>query len=931
MISTVNPEARYVWTDGDGQGRDLYACFRLTFELASPVTTAELSLFADTAYQLFVNGQFVEFGPVRFDPRFPMFDTVNLAPYLHAGRNVLAVSVNAIQHKTYKTIANQAGFIAWGEARSASGAVVSLATPGAWRCIPDAAHARYAAKFSFALNAAELFDQAGEQPGWRNVDFDDALWPIAVPLANPSAWGRLEPRSIPFMSKDAIPFENLRHIRPLVLAEDRYSFSVPVPAFAEDDANAFSRQVAFTTWIYSPVAQEVLAGVFWGEYWLNGLPITGGVACADRGQRSTQRWHLRSGWNHFFGVVTAYYDVIEQYFALPRGKGLLVSADKNPAGTHVFKHTRILTAAEHATQFTPKTVPFAPDDAVPELGGWVTVDASECAQSASREMAWDQYGEPVEKLALESLDGHVFRAADYPDGFSVLLDAGQTRLVLPRLVLDGVAGATVDLGYTEHLLGDGAHVRVAHHHPCADRLLCSRDVLDWTPMHPRGFRYLMLTVRNMKHDVTLKTLLLRSAMYPVQARGRFACSDPLLTAVWEMGRRTQAVNMEDAYVDCVCRERGMYGRDTIIQYHVNLAAFGDQALMGRCMQLYGQSPDASGKFRAVYPNTGTYTIADFAMNMVEGYWNYYEQSGDLDRIRQDWAAIRENLRWFHELADEREDLLLDADWPTKRGVAAMYGGYHGDLSAKGYMTVTGPNCLFSVTYLMALQAASRLAKVLGKRTEKRNLDQRIAKLTVSIRTAFWDEGRGCYADDLPHTTVSAHASLLAVCAGVPLRDQLPRIRNHVAAELRSIFRNGYDPSGQSIISPNFAFYLFDGLYRLGLYDTAEGVMRQGWGWMLAQGLKTCAEYFSLDASHCHAWSASPTYYLSRNVLGVHFPEAPNLDVVEIRVKAHGIVWAEGAYPHPRGSIAVKWRLQDGRRVIDVEAPPGVTVSIKERV
>ena len=60
-------------------------------------------------------------------------------------------------------------------------------------------------------------------------------------------------------------------------------------------------------------------------------------------------------------------------------------------------------------------------------------------------------------------------------------------------------------------------------------------------------------------------------------------------------------------------------------------------------------------------------------------------------------------------------------------------------------------------------------------------------------------------------------------------------------------------------------------------------MKQEWGWMLANGLKTCAEFFSLDYSLCHAWSANPTWYLSKNIPSLHFPKTPDMNEVEIRV------------------------------------------------
>ena len=928
MTESMKP--KYVWYDQLGEGRNLHACFRRVLELNGPVTSAKLKVFADSTYQLFVNGQFVEFGPVRFDPRYPTYDSHDLRKHLRPGRNVIAVSVNSFQHKTLKAVTHRAGFIAWGEIKAAGQPAIDLATPGAWRALADGGHSRYAAKFSFALNAAELYDQAGEgeNAGWNQAGFDDRHWPGVVPLADQTDWGNLKSRPIPFMSGKPLAISTVKHLVPLCGTEKRYSFSVPFPAHREDNARNYSGFIAFTTWVYSPMDQEVLVGVFWGENYLNGHQVERGQGSIIHNQRINQRWKLNRGWNHLFGHVEAYQDILEQYFAVPASSGILFNADRDDSSTCVFRHTKVLTQQQYQRFIADKPRPFSPDDALAEIGGWQAVDASQPAQSPAREMGWDSFGEPVESLKCDDLQGHVFEHGKYPHGFSLLLDLGHTQLFLPQLTVHGVAGAAIDLACSEHIRSDGMHLNLQHHYPCSDRILCTRDRIEWMASHPRGGRYLMLTVRNATGDITLDKLSLRSAMYPVSEVGRFACSDPLLTAIWEMGRRTQATNMEDAYVDCVGRERGMYGRDTIIQYHVNLATFGDQALMGRCMELFGQSPDATGKFRAVYPNTGDYTIADFALNMVEGYLNYYQNSGDIKRVRTAWPAIIGSLQWFHNLSDGRPDKLLDADWPSKHGVAAHYGGFHGDGAAQWYQSRTGVHCVLSCTYLMAIRAAMQLAKVLGKKADFAALQRRGAILVKSIPHTFWNAERRCYADNIAHETFSPHASLLAVMCEAAKPGQIPSIRQHVRAQLQSLFCNGYDPADNCKASPHYAYYLFDGLYRLGLSDTAESLMRQGWGWMLGQGLKTCAEHFALDSSHCHAWSASPTYYLSRHVLGVRFPLAPNLDMVEIRVQTNSISCAEGAFPHPKGVIEVKWHIEGGRRVFDhVRAPAGVKVRI----
>ncbi|MGE5557624.1 MAG: family 78 glycoside hydrolase catalytic domain [Bacillota bacterium] len=924
-------KAKFIWYDSTGKGRNLFGLFRKTLDLKGNPQSALLCIFADTSYQLFINGKFIEFGPVRFDPRFPLYDTHDIARHLAPGRNVLAVQVNYFGHKTYKSMPAQAGLTAWGEVKTDAGEVFSLNTGGPlWRGKASEAHGRYASKISFALNAADLFDQAGEEEGWKEAGFDDSGWPPAEELANQSAWGKLAPRSIPFMSGADIPVSKVASVRPLMKNEEWFSFSLPVPHFFEDNRKDYSNFIAYSTWIYSPAAQTVTVGVFWGENWLNGRELPRGVECLHKSMRLNQRWELKAGWNYFFGKVILYFDVLHHYIALPRGKGLILSAEMKFDSPYFIRYSPVISVSDYDRHLKHKTLPYAPDEQLSGIGGWIYASRDNPAQSPCRETSWDDYGEPFEILSPKSINGHVFAHSAYPDGFTVLLDLEQMRLAFPQLKMKGVRGAVIDLTYSEHLKADHEHLRHTHDYSAGDRILCSRDTIEWLPSGPRGMRYLRLTVRNTGEDITLESLSLRSANYPAEKKGSFQCSDALLNEIWRMGARTQATNMEDAYIDCPGRERGMYGRDTIIQYHVNLAVFGDQALMRRCLELYGQSPDPTGKFRAVYPNTGDYTIADFALNMLEGYRAYYENTGDLALIEKDWPAMMGNLQWFHDLADERDDLLLDSEWHKKRGVHSHYGGFHGDIGIlKGHMDNSGIHCVFSCTYLIALQSAMILAQALGKTSDREALQKRVDILKCTIPEKFWDTSRNCYSDNLAWTSHSVHASLFAVRAGVADERQLPWIKKHVAYELRSLFANGYDPSGGVLASPNFGFYILEGLYKAGLTETAQNMIKQGWGWALAQGLKTTPEYFSLRSSLCHAWSASPTYFLSKHVLGVHFPKAPDLDEVEIRVQAHGVSFAEGAFPHPKGAVEVKWHTDDeGRRIFDhVKTPDGVKVKV----
>ena len=67
--------------------------FRRTFDLETVPAEASARITADSRYVLWVNGQEVGRGPARSQPYRQRYDSYDLAPYLSAGRNVIAVLV----------------------------------------------------------------------------------------------------------------------------------------------------------------------------------------------------------------------------------------------------------------------------------------------------------------------------------------------------------------------------------------------------------------------------------------------------------------------------------------------------------------------------------------------------------------------------------------------------------------------------------------------------------------------------------------------------------------------------------------------------------------------------------------------------------------------------------------------------------------------
>jgi hypothetical protein len=96
----------------------------------------------DNRYELFVNGTRAVWGPARGDLTHWRYETVDVGPYLHSGKNLLAAVVwNDGPYRAVAQISNRTGFLL----QSADAAYNLLNTSAAWKCAVDKAYSAPAA------------------------------------------------------------------------------------------------------------------------------------------------------------------------------------------------------------------------------------------------------------------------------------------------------------------------------------------------------------------------------------------------------------------------------------------------------------------------------------------------------------------------------------------------------------------------------------------------------------------------------------------------------------------------------------------------------------------------------------------------------------------------------------------------------------------
>ena len=186
---------------------------------------------------------------------------------------------------------------------------------------------------------------------------------------------------------------------------------------------------------------------------------------------------------------------------------------------------------------------------------------------------------------------------------ALVLDFGRTVSGYPRLVLDGPAGAVVDIAYSERLadglaeVSQGSAISSQNVH----RLTLREGVQTWEQFHWAGFRYLQLIFRSCERPVKVHKAAVNFTSYPVERRGSFACSDALLTRIWEVGADTLQLCMHDGYEDCPSREQRQWVGDAYVEMLVDFAAFGDTRLAAKLLRQVAQSQRADGMTQMATP------------------------------------------------------------------------------------------------------------------------------------------------------------------------------------------------------------------------------------------------------------------------------------------------------------------------------------------
>ncbi len=204
--------AQWIWLPQD-RPNNSWLRFRKKVTLSGKPTSAPVRIAAENKYWLYVNGQLVVSDgglDLRPDLTNTYHDSLDLAPYLTSGDNVIAALVwykGGIDGYTQK-MKTDGGFLF--EAALSGATPAKIVSDATWKATLHPSFARTAQNVEttdYKWPQYPIKYDARNDPGdWTTLGFDDSWWPASTQLGTPPSapWNAMVDRTIPMLKTSAL-------------------------------------------------------------------------------------------------------------------------------------------------------------------------------------------------------------------------------------------------------------------------------------------------------------------------------------------------------------------------------------------------------------------------------------------------------------------------------------------------------------------------------------------------------------------------------------------------------------------------------------------------------------------------------------------------------------------------------------------------------
>jgi hypothetical protein len=530
-------------------------------------------------------------------------------------------------------------------------------------------------------------------------------------------------------------------------------------------------------------------------------------------------------------------------------------------------------------------------------------------------------------------------------GGEVLLDLGKMAMAYAEMELDADSGSRLTIRYAlrykngkpEEMWGAG------HAYTATSGIQRFITTDQWA-----GHYALVSCVSGRIRILGIK---FTDRYYPFERTGTFACSDTMLTTLWEMAQKTIEVTSDDGY-GSDARERNEWIQDAAkASFSTTRVAssgpgkdgkpvFSDPRPLKNMLRHAAQSQLPDGRMRATFPTDRGpddchYIIDDYSCQWFEALQTYFNSTADTAFVAEMWPVLQQQAGWF----------LMNR---TSRGLllAREYTSFDNPLA---YITCEGST--INAFFYQALRCSEYLGFVLGKNQEAQAYKQAANILYSAFNKQLWNRDEKAYNSGWQDDRVFAptvHAQLMALqCGLVPASRKLSVqgwfLANYKNPGMKHVCVNkdfeNMIARKTGIDMPVMYYWVFSELYRINTEESDQEVIREirrRWTSMVnfQQDAGTLSESFTDEkgegaSESCHNYGAIPAYFLSTYVLGVKANGPVWEKQILIEPRLGDLAFAEGVVVTERGPVPISWKQSDNGTSLtfDFSIPEGIHATV----
>lgn len=425
----------------------------------------------------------------------------------------------------------------------------------------------------------------------------------------------------------------------------------------------------------------------------------------------------------------------------------------------------------------------------------------------------------------------------------------------------------------------------------------------------RTFRYVQVDIETKDKPLVIHDLKFKFTGFPFEMKATLDVPSDEIKQMMDIGWRTARLCATETYMDCPYYEQLQYVGDTRIQALISYYNAGDDRLARNAIQQFDNSRLAEGISQSRYPSYVPQEIPPFSLWWIGMVHDFYMYRNDNQFVKDRIQGTRSILNWFMKLQNPDGTLKKVPYWNfTDWSEDPKWG------SGRPPMTDKGLSSSMDFQLLWALQLGAELEDAFGLKEYASVYRQKAAQLQSVIKTQYWDAKRQLFSDTPEMKTYAQHPNILAVLTNTVTGNEAKALIERIIPDKSLMPASIY-----------FKYYLHLAARKVGLGNQYMDMLGL-WRDHMNYGLTTWGEMTDpkRSRSDCHAWSAHPNIEFFRIVLGID-SDAPNFNKVKIEPHLGALKTAKGSIPHPQGTIAVKYQIDDKNKMVaEITLPQNIT-------